>query len=250
MQNSFYIALVLSLISGMTIIIGGYLFSLNKMWEKKYIDFFIALGAGYILSVAFIEMIPESLSLSKSPYIMLFVVIGYSIVHFFEHVSTSHFHYGEETHGVSKAVGTSALIGLLVHNFFSGVAIASGIIAGTAVGILIFAGVILHKLPEGFTISSIIYVSSKEKTYTILPTVLLALSSILGTILIYVSEFRDLPFQSIALAISAGTFIHVSATDLIPAINTSENRTTPFVIFLGIFLFFITSFVLKKFGLH
>ena len=54
---------------------------------------------------------------------------GYLLVHFFEHTVTPHFHFGEETHAdefVHAHKGYSVLIGLLIHTFFDGIAIASG----------------------------------------------------------------------------------------------------------------------------
>ena len=46
-----------------------------------------------------------------------------------------------------------ALVGLAIHTFFDGVAIASGFLASTNIGFLIFFAVLLHKIPEGFTVN-------------------------------------------------------------------------------------------------
>ena len=64
------------------------------------------------------------------------VLVGYFIVHFFEHTLAPHFHFGEETHVehfVPDHAGISALLGLSIHTFFDGVAIASGfLVSGLA----------------------------------------------------------------------------------------------------------------------
>jgi len=238
-------ALFLSFISGLMIILGGWVFSARKEWERKYLDIFIAVGAGYILAVALLDMIPEAYS--SSPFSMGFVILGYLIVHLFEHVFTTHFHYGEETHEhlVSHVVSTGALIGLVVHNFFSGVAIGSGMLTGMSVGWMIFIGTVLHKLPEGFTISSIMFVSHHRKKYGVISTVVLALASLLGTGVIYVFQSNSLPVKDFALSMSAGTFIHVATTDLIPQIDDSKPRWMPFMVFLGVGLFFLSTLFIR-----
>jgi len=237
------LSLALSALSGVVIILGGVLFNVRRQWEKKYLDIFIALGAGYILAVALLDMIPEVMH--SSPHMMAFVILGYLTVHLFEHVFTPHFHYGEETHDhlVSHVVGTSALVGLAVHNFFSGVAIGSGMLTGSTLGWLIFWGTVLHKLPEGFTISSIMHVSHHGRRHGLMSTITLAIASVLGTLMIFVLESPSPLVRDAALSLSAGTFIHVATTDLIPRINDSPHRWMPLIIFVGVGLFFLSSTV-------
>src|SRR5579872_1563219 len=69
----------------------------QKNWDRSYLRYFVALGAGFMLGTALLEMLPESIRLS-GPNAPLLLLIGYFIVHFFEHTVTSHFHFGEETH--------------------------------------------------------------------------------------------------------------------------------------------------------
>lgn len=235
------LSLGLSAVSGLMIILGGFLFAARRQWEKKYLDIFIALGAGYIFAVALLDMIPEFVGLS--PHVMVLVILGYLIIHLFEHVFTPHFHYGEETHEhlVSHVVSSSALVGLAVHNFFSGVAIGSGMLSESSLGWLIFWGTILHKLPEGFTISSIMFVSYHGRGYGLISTIILAVASVAGTLIIFLLDSPSTMIRDSALALSAGTFIHVATTDLIPRINDSPHRWMPLVIFVGVGLFFVSS---------
>ncbi len=106
-----------------------------------------------MLATALVEMVPESIEL-RGPYAGFLILLGYLLVHFFEHTVTPHFHFGEETHAdqfVHAHKGYSVLIGLLIHTFFDGIAIASGFLVSTALGWIIFLAVFLHKIPEGFT---------------------------------------------------------------------------------------------------
>src|SRR5439155_25855620 len=113
-------------------------------------------GSGFMLGTVFLEMFPQSIALTASA--PAFILVGYFIVHVFEHTFASHLHFGEEIHHdevVNPVVGISALVGMLVHTFFDGVAIGAGFMVSENVGMLIFLAVLLHKIPDGFTISSI-----------------------------------------------------------------------------------------------
>src|SRR5437016_7194256 len=140
-------------------IVGGVIVTSNK-WARQSLRYFIALGSGFMLGTVFLEMLPESIALTKSAPAL--VLLGYLLVHMFEHTFASHLHFGEETHHdevVNPVVGISALVGMLVHTFFDGVAIGAGFMVSQSVGLLIFLAVLLHKIPDGFTISSIVITS-------------------------------------------------------------------------------------------
>src|ERR1700752_4449415 len=133
--------------------------------ERRYLRYFVALGAGFMLASALVEMVPQSLELRGRSAAFL-VLLGYLIIHFFEHTVTPHFHFGEETHRdefMHSHKGYSVLFGLIIHTFFDGIAIASGFLVSNALGWLIFFAVFLHKIPEGFTVSSVMLASGRSR---------------------------------------------------------------------------------------
>src|SRR5260370_21860258 len=108
----------------------------QKSWNRRYLQYFIALGSGFMLGTALLEMVPESIRLAGASAPLL-VLGGYLIVHFFEHTVTSHFHFGEETHAeefVRSHRGYSFLFGLIIHTFFDGIAITSGFLISNWLG--------------------------------------------------------------------------------------------------------------------
>ena len=132
-----FVGLLLGLTAAGANVLGGSLIA-HRQWSRHYLKYFIALGAGFMLATAVLEMIPESLKLRGDGGSFLFrdtssvfvlVLAGYFVVHFFEHTLAPHFHFGEETHHeeISHAHASyAALLGLGIHTFFDGVAIASG----------------------------------------------------------------------------------------------------------------------------
>jgi ZIP family zinc transporter/zinc and cadmium transporter len=214
---------------------GGFIVTSGK-WGRKSLRYFIALGSGFMLGTVFLEMFPESIALTKSAPML--VLLGYVIVHIFEHTFASHLHFGEETHHdevVDPAVGISALVGMLVHTFFDGVAIGSGFMVSQSVGMLIFLAVLLHKIPDGFTISSIVITSGHSAKRALAAATSLGASTLLGVLAVHLLGGS----VSYALPISTGSTLYVAATDLMPEVNREKGVKMAFVVFAGMGLFLL-----------
>ncbi len=112
------------------------------------IEHFVAFGAGFMLAVALVEVLPEAFARSGAAAPGL-VLAGYLAVHLTQHTLTPHFHFGEETHAVNQLAGTSALVGLLLHTFFDGVAIASAFLVRPALGMMVFIAIFFISCRKG-----------------------------------------------------------------------------------------------------
>jgi ZIP family zinc transporter/zinc and cadmium transporter len=204
----------------------------RKDWERRYLRYFVALGAGFMLGTAFLEMLPESVELA-GPRAPLLLLVGYFIVHFFEHTLTGHFHFGEETHHEEfsgRRKSYSVLFGLVIHTFFDGIAIASGFLISGWLGWIIFLAVILHKVPEGFTASSVMLASGSSKKVAWLASAVLGVATVFGvlTITVFTRSIAS------ALPLSAGVTLYVAASDLIPEVNKEPDIRLAVVVFLGV----------------
>ncbi len=193
----------------------------------------LAFGAGFMLSVAVLGVMPEVLRDTSSP--ALYVLFGYLAVHLAQHVFTPHFHFGEETHKVSATAGTSALLGLTLHTFFDGVAIASGFLVSGRLGILLFLAVLLHKLPEGVTIASVMVAGGQTRARAIGGAAVLGVATILGVLL----TERVAPLARHGLAISAGVTLYVAASNLVPHFQGRRGWLTAAAFFGGALSYFL-----------
>ena len=226
-------------------VIGGLIVIARKHWNELVLKYFIALGAGFMLAATFLRMLPESLSLTgHAPMLML---LGYFVVHFFEHTIAPHFHFGEEVHDdlmMNPAVGFSATVGLSTHTFFDGVSIASGFLVSVPLGLLIFFAVVLHKLPEGFTVASIALASGRGKRGALVSSFVLAGATLAGVV--FMHRFAGaVPY---ALPLSTGVTLYVAASDLIPEVNEERGMAMALVVFLGVALFYLTELGLTRLG--
>jgi zinc transporter ZupT len=243
--SRFALALLLGVIAAAANLLGG-LTIVRRQWSRAYLKYFIALGAGFMLATAFLEMIPESLRLNnRTTFVFVLVLAGYMLVHFFEHTVAPHFHFGEETHHeeLSPAhAGYAALLGLVIHTFFDGVAIASGVLVSAWLGAVIFIAVFLHKLPEGFTVASLMLASGQSRRVALLSSAVLGGATLLGVGLMYVLRGE----VALALPFSAGVTIYVAASDLVPEVNREPSPGLPVLVFLGVLLMLLLRLVLPS----
>jgi zinc and cadmium transporter len=234
--NPIFLTVLLGLTAAAADAFGGAII-VQKSWERRYLKYFIALGAGFMLATSLMEMVPESIRLAgdKAPFVIL---IGYLIVHFFEHTVTPHFHFGEETHRdefVHAHKGLSVLVGLTIHTFFDGIAIASGFLVSSWLGWVIFLAVFLHKIPEGFTVASVMLASGRSRRTAWGSSALLGAATLAGVLAMSALAH----FVDIGLALSAGVTIYVAASDLMPEVNKEPGIKMALVVFLGVGLLFL-----------
>src|ERR1700686_3256138 len=99
MMNPITLSVLLGLTAGIANIAGGALLA-HREWEQRYLKYFMALGAGFMLATSITEMVPASVTMEggNGGRAGFLVLLGYLIIHFFEHVVSGHFHFGEETH--------------------------------------------------------------------------------------------------------------------------------------------------------
>lgn len=199
------------------------------------IEHSVAFGAGFMLAVCLIEIIPEALARGGATAPLL-VLAGYLAVHLTQHTVTPHFHFGEETHTVNAVAGSSALVGLLLHTFFDGVAIASAFLVGRELGLLVFVAIALHKLPEGVTISSLMLAGGRPARAAIEAAGLLGIATVAGVLLTDHLGF----LVSHGLALSGGVTLYVAASNLVPEFQGKPGWRLPVAFFAGAGTFYLT----------
>jgi zinc transporter ZupT len=210
--------------------------------------YFVAAGAGFMLAAAFVRMLPESVHV---PHAFVFVVLGYFGIHLFEHTVAPHFHFGEEVHHealLRPSAGWLALVGLGVHTLFDGVAIAAGFMVSSALGAVIFIAVLLHKLPEGFTIASIMLAGGHSRAAALGAGGLLGVLTLTGALLTGLFATAHVAY---ALALSAGVTIYVAASDLIPEVNREDDKPSlAYTVFGGLIFFVAVDWFFSEYLKH
>lgn len=226
--------LAYALLSGVANIAGALAVAGRARRGMELLDALIAVAAGFMISVALIELVPEALVRggAGAPVIML---VGYLAVHLTQHTLTTHFHFGEETHRVTTAISVSALAGLLMHTFVDGVAIAAGFAVGRELGLLVFIAVVLHKLPEGLAIASLFLAAGQSPRKAVAAAGALGLTTLLGVMV--TDAVR--PLATYGLPLAAGVTLYVAASNLVPEFQAKRGWSLALYFFGGCGMFLL-----------
>jgi zinc transporter ZupT len=233
-------------------LIGGFLVLFRRQWPKTVQEYLLALSAGFILALVFLELVPESIR-ALGVEAPLYMLAGYAVLHFFEHTIVGHLHFGEETHPemmISRIASISTFGGLFVHAFFDGFAISAGMQFNFYLGLLIFFAVFLHKIPEGLTIASVMLAAEHRRRTSFLASAAIGVATMLGIISIFFLREVSEKVIGFAFAFSAGIATYVGASDLIPEINRSKNRVIPLLVFGGMVLFYAGTLLFGVLATH
>jgi zinc transporter ZupT len=229
--------LIYSALSALGDLAGGALVIWRAGRDRRALAVFTGFGAGFLLAVALIGMLPHAIT---GPGGVIAVLIGYLVVHLTQHSLTPHFHFGEETHSVARGVGMFALIGLLPHSFFDGVAISAGFMESASLGTLIFVGILLHKVPTGLSLASVMLASGNTRKQALLGVIALGLATIIGAVVTPLVE----PVAHYGLALAAGVTLYVAASNLIPEAQHERSWLVQGGLFAGVVAFYLVSLIL------
>ena len=220
--------LALGVVAASANLLGAWAVTRSARLGLRVIELAVAFAAGFMIALALVGAVPEALR--KDPGVSAVVIlVGYLLVHLTQHTVTPHFHFGPETHHVSHAASLSGVIGLLLHTFFDGVAIASGFLVSPSLGLLFFLGIFLHKLPEGVTVSSLMLAAGESPRRAVLAAAALGAATILGVLL----TERTQILVNHGLALSAGVTLYVGASNLVPEFQGKVGWRLPLAFFAG-----------------
>lgn len=254
MDSTFLQLLIFGFAAGAANVIGGLMlfparFRTEYRWLLRYV---LALGAGFMLAVTFLEIVPRTVKLWQSAsrgddslhVPMLLFLGGYILTQLFEHTIAPHFHTGQEAHKDAVIMPRSAYAGiggLMIHTFLDGIAIAAATQLDPKAGFLVFIAVFLHKFPEGLTIASMVLAAGQGIRQVAVATSIVGSATILGAVLFYLLGSSMGVSAAYVLPIASGITLYVAASDLIPEVNHHGGRT-PMVslsVLAGVILYFL-----------
>lgn len=241
---SFGLILIYSLIAGAATVAGIYLVVSKEEWSRKNSVFLISFSAGILLSVALGHLMKEAQTLTASA--LPWLLISFLFFYIIEHGLILHtcLENGEcAVHPIDRI----AIAGLGFHSLLDGVVIGVSFNISFSLGLVATLSVILHKLPDGISMSSILLHSGYERSKTLFYSWLVAIATPLGAIGSYfiVNDISE-NVLGILLAVAAGSFLYVAATDLIPEIHKKSQFLNIVLVLLGALFPFLVTFFLEK----
>lgn len=211
----------------------GTFFSTLKILTKNVQEKAISFGAGYIISIGILFLIPEAIENEKA----IWILIGFLFIYLGEHLFMMHGCIGEDCQ--YHRMGITAFFGLSLHTIAAGISISATLTKSPALGFVTFLAIFLHKFPEAFSLGVLLKNTNLKKNYLwflfTIYSLLIPLSAISSFLL-----FKNISqsFLSILIGFSAGTFLEIGASDLLPQVHkTTPGRNGRFLSFMwGILL--------------
>ncbi len=199
-------------------LIGIFYFYLKNI--NKILLILVSFAAGALIGDAFIHLIPEAFEEIENDKILSFLIIS-GIFLFFVlekfllwrhcHIPTSMEH--------PHPLATMNIIGDGLHNFIDGLIIGSSYLVNSTIGLTTTIAVILHEIPQEIGDFGILLFAGFKKGKALLFNFLSALTAFFGVIVSLILGPTVQNFPAYLLPITAGGFIYIGGSDLIPQLQ-------------------------------
>lgn len=206
-------SLIVSLIS-----FSGTLLLLIQKKLETLIPHLVSFAAGIMLTTAILELLPESIEGATAEMNIFIPVLLGIVVFFFLERFVIWFHHHHESHNFKPST-LLILIGDGVHNFIDGVAIAAAFITNPSLGIATTAAIAAHEIPQEIADFSILVSGGISKLRALFYNFVSGLTALLGAVIGFYFLERIEGSVPILLAFTAGMFIYIACSDLIPEMH-------------------------------
>lgn len=207
-------------------LLGGALLFTTKKRRKQAILLAMPFGAGALLAAAFFDLLPEAFELGDPRELLLWTLGGFLAFFILERYAEwfHHHHEHDELSGRHASQRKLIVIGDLVHNAIDGAAIGAAFVVSPALGIVTTIAVSAHEIPKELgTFALLLSRGWKDRT-VLLANVATAVATLIVAITVYsLGSAEQLPIAPL-LAVTAGFFLYIAASDVIPDIHEQKRK--------------------------
>lgn len=219
------------------------LFIKEKIFKKILINL-VALSAGALMGGAFLHLIPEAIHEFENKPIFVFFIFGFIIFFFIEQIL--HWHHCHRGNCPKHTLAYMNLMAESLHNFIDGLTIAASFVVNPSLGWVTTLAVALHEIPQEIGDFGVLVYAGFDKRKALALNFLVALTAILGGIFgFYLTQYINC--TDFLLPFTAGGFLYIAASDLIPEIRKEtdlKKSLASFSIFvLGILIMYLVKFI-------
>lgn len=236
-------ALFLTLLAGLSTVIGGVISLHKHMSSRKALAAALGFAAGAMLFVSFVEILPKAGEMLANHYAAASWIsiaaffCGIALVALIDKIIPASFnpseHEGAEVEGKTISKGERKKLlrsGILVaaaialHNFPEGLVTFIGALEDPTLGIMLAMAIAIHNIPEGIAIGTPIYAATKNKAKTVFYTLLAGIAEPIGALIGFIVIGAILPENLLGaiLASVAGMMVFISIDELLPAAKRYE----------------------------
>jgi len=238
--------IVFTLIGSILSLFGSLFLLLKQKITQDFSQKLISFAAGALIATAFLDLLPEASELKEGSDIFLFSLLGFVSFFFAEkYIRLFHYHHG---HG-EKPSTFLVLAGDGIHNFVDGVAIAVAFLVSIPLGIVTTIAVASHEIPQEIADMGVLLANGLPKARALIFNFLSAITALIGAIAAFLLAGRIEGYLYIFLAVAAGHFIYIAASDLIPQLHEKSRGKRDFgsilIFVLGILTIYASSLIFE-----
>ena len=213
---------------------------LFRQWSERRSLLFISFAAGVLLATTFLELLPEAVERSGGDgdffVATLAAMGGFFVLERFLHGFHTHEH---DEGGHAAASGYLILVGDTLHNFIDGVVIAATFLVDPTLGVATTVAVAAHEIPQEIADYGILLAAGFSRRRALLLNFLSALTALLGAVFCFAFQTAVEAHLPWFMAATAGMFIYIAASDLMPELHHSHPRgnwrvAVPFFVGMGL----------------
>lgn len=215
-------------------LVGIFTLTIKGNLLHKILFCLIGFSAGALIGGAFLHILPECLENNKSTTVFYYLILG--IVLFFLMERYLHWrHCHEEGACKIHAFTYLNLVGDGFHNFIDGMVIAASFMVSLKLGLVTTLAIILHEIPQELGDFAVLVYGGFTKKKALLFNFASALMAVVGAVIGYFLTDLVGNFTNFILPFTAGGFIYIATSDLIPELhkeNDLKRSTAAFLAFL------------------
>lgn len=235
--------LFLSLISGLSTVIGCVVLLISKKYKNKVLTFSFGLSGTIMILISILELVPEAISYSINvisiPILFIVSLIimtsGGVIVRLLDKLSNN----DDEIYNV----GWLCMLSLLIHNIPEGIITSLSLLSNYSFGIKMLLIIMIHNIPEGISIAAPIYYSGNGVRKSLIYSTVSGGGEFVGAILgLYIFKYFNIDIlMYLLLMLTAGIMIYLSVVKLFKnGIKLNEYKWFIIGIVIGIVVVFTT----------
>jgi len=228
-------------LAGLATLLGIFLIVKKKNWAEKNLIYLISFSAGILLSFSFLHLLPEAIALS--PNALFITLASFICFYAIEHLLSVHYCKNDEKCETHNTFSLVSWLGLFLHSLIDGVVIGVGFEVSFSLGILSTLAVLLHELPEGISSMAVMLYGGSTVKEAMSKSIWVALATPFGAIISLLFIKSSTVLIGPLLAIAAGSFLYVAASDLIPEIHKKSKTTNIALTLIGVLI----PFLIEKF---
>jgi ZIP family zinc transporter len=249
-------ALIMSLIAGMSTLVGAFIIFIFKNKNEKVLSVSLGFAGGVLISVSLSDLFPAAHRLIDTaihhPWGAI-VTIGSlavgiilaAILDIYVHEGARGINSNADPHKNLFRVGLVSMLAIGLHNFPEGIATFMASYKDISLGLSVVVAISLHNIPEGISIAAPIYYASKSKGKAFRYTFYSAIAEPTGALLAFLllRPFLSDVLLGIMFAVVAGIMIYIAIEELIPSSRQyGYDRQALIATFAGICLMPLTFF--------